>query len=469
MNFVKNKTENMKINNLFTIALVTCAVVFTACKKTKVIEPETNKEEVLTGSIISSRALNANTKYTLKGYVYVKNGATLTIPAGTIIIGDKGSATTDPGTLIIAMGAKIDARGTASSPIVFTSSKPVGQRAPGDWGGIILLGKAKVNTAGGTDYIEGVPVNDDTKFGGSDDNDNSGALQYVRIEFPGIALSPNNEINGLTFGGVGRGTTIDHIQVSYSGDDSYEWFGGTVNCKYLIAQGGIDDDFDMDKGFSGNLQFLVGQRDPRFADQSGSNGIECDNDPSSTGNPLLVPNTRPVISNMTLIGPNNASGQSTLFRNGNQWRRASKFVLRNSIIVGYPSSGIYIDGENTALNLVNGTAEFSDNLIHSNTAASIFLAGNGSLSYTTATLTAYAATKNNITLAAANDAKLTDAFSMSAPNFLPATGSPANSGANFSGTDLTNSYFSTVTYRGAFGTVNWMANWSVWDSQNKNY
>lgn len=460
----------MKINNLLAIALVAASVSFTACKKDKVTtEPPVAGEEVLTGNITTSKTLNANTKYTLQGYVYVKNGATLTIPAGTVIVGAPKSATADAGTLIIAMGAKIDARGTAASPIVFTSSKPAGQRAAGDWGGIILLGKAKVNTAGGTDYIEGVPVNDDTKFGGSDDSDNSGTMQYVRIEYPGIALSLNNEINGLTFGAVGRGTTIDHIQVSFSGDDSFEWFGGTVNAKYLISQGSVDDDFDMDKGFSGNLQFLVAQRDPRFADQSGSNGIECDNDPSTTGNPLLVPNTRPVISNMTLVGPNNAAGQHVQFKNGNQWRRASKFVLRNAVIVGFPNSGIYIDGENTALALLNGSSEFSDNLVHSNNAANTFLAGNGATSFTTATLTTFAGTKNNTTLATAADAKLTDAFSATAPNFLPATGSPASSGANFAGTDLSNSFFTAVTYKGAFGTTDWTTGWANWASQTKTY
>lgn len=459
----------MKINNPLLIALIVTAISITSCKKSKVTDPVVNGEEVLTGNITANKTLNAGTKYTLKGYVYVKNGATLTIPAGTVIIGDKGNATSDPGTLIITMGAKIDARGTATNPIVFTSSKPVGQRAPGDWGGIILLGKAKVNTAGGTDYIEGVPVNEDTKFGGTNDDDNSGAMQYVRIEYPGIALSPNNEINGLTFGGVGRGTTIDHIQVSFSGDDAFEWFGGTVNCKYLIAQGSIDDDFDMDKGFSGKLQFLVAQRDPRFADQSGSNGIECDNDPSSTGNALLIPNTRPVISNMTLIGPNNATGQNPQFKNGNQWRRGTKFVLRNSIIVGFPNSGIYIDGELTALSVANGTAEFSNNLVHSNTSAATFLAGNGATSYTTATLTAYAGTKANVTLATAADAKLTDPFNTTTPNFLPATGSPALSAVNFAGTDLSNAFFSAVTYKGAFGTTDWTSGWAIWNSQNKAY
>lgn len=166
---------------------------------------------------------------------------------------------------------------------------------------------------------------------------------------------------------------------------------------------------------------------------------------------------------------NNATGQNALFKNGNQWRRACKFILRNSIIVGFPNSGIYIDGENTALNLLNGSAEFANNLVHSNASASTFLAGNGALSYTTATLTTYAGTKNNVTLTAAADAKLTDPFNTTTPNFLPATGSPALTGVNFAGTDLTNSFFTAVTYKGAFGTTDWASGWAIWNSQNRTY
>ena len=138
------------------------------------------------------------------------------------------------------------AEGTAVSPIVFTSNESVGNRAEGDWGGLVLLGKGVNNQPGGIANIEGIAPTADTEFGGSDDNDNSGSLKYVRIEFAGIALQPNKEINGLTFGSVGKQTSVDYIQVSFSGDDSFEWFGGTVDCKHLIAYRGLDDDFDTD-------------------------------------------------------------------------------------------------------------------------------------------------------------------------------------------------------------------------------
>ena len=188
----------------------------------------------ISGDITTNQSWTNDNVYRLSGFVYVKGGAELTIQAGTLIYGEKSTK----GTLLICRGSKIHATGTACQPIVFTSEQPVGSRTYGDWGGIILLGKSTVNQTAGYGIIEGGVdnANGDGRYGWSDlglsgpvTNDNSGEMSYVRIEFPGIAFLPNNEINGLTFGGVGSGTTINHIQVSYSGDDSYEWFGGTVN------------------------------------------------------------------------------------------------------------------------------------------------------------------------------------------------------------------------------------------------
>ena len=246
-------------------------------------------QEVIQGNITSNMTLTADKTYLLKDIVRVMSGATLTIEPGTIIYGENATQ----GSLIIERGGKIMAEGTVDKPIVFTSefNKPGSAQTPtyGDWGGIILLGKAPINVPGDTAKIEGPG----DYYGGGvnpDPDDNSGVMKYVRIEYPGIAYSPNNEINGLTFGGVGRGTTIDYVQVSYSGDDSYEWFGGTVNCKHLIAYRGWDDDFDTDFGFQGKLQYLVGIRDPEIADASESNGFESDNDGSGSVN---TPRTSP--------------------------------------------------------------------------------------------------------------------------------------------------------------------------------
>ena len=219
----------------------------------------------ITVPITVNTTWDCDTTYFLKSYIYVKNNATLTIQPGTVIIGD----TTNKGALIIERGSQLLAAGTATCPIVFTSSRKPNFRKRGDWGGVILLGRGPLNTPTGEANIEGIPPSDDTKYGGGanpDPNDNSGVLKYVRIEFAGVALAPNNEINGLTMGAVGAGTTIDYVQVSYSNDDSYEWFGGTVNCKHIIAFRGIDDDFDTDNGYSGKVQFAMGLRDKTVAD-----------------------------------------------------------------------------------------------------------------------------------------------------------------------------------------------------------
>ncbi|RZK35197.1 MAG: T9SS C-terminal target domain-containing protein, partial [Hymenobacter sp.] len=207
--------------------------------------------------ITTNTTWSASSKYLLKGYVYVRSGATLTIEAGTVIFGDKDTK----GALIVEPGAMLMAIGTAAKPIVFTSNQPKGSRNYGDWGGLIIAGNAPVNSIvnGVQPTIEGGPT---TKYGGTNATDNSGVLQYVRLEFGGVAFSPNNEVNGLTLAGVGSSTVLDHIQVSYSGDDSFEWFGGTVNAKYLVSHRCFDDDFDTDNGFSGKIQFGVALRDP---------------------------------------------------------------------------------------------------------------------------------------------------------------------------------------------------------------
>ena len=182
--------------------------------------------------------------YLLKGWVYVDAGAKLRIPAGTIIKGDKQTMAA----LIVEPGGYVEMKGTKTEPIVMTSAQTPGQRRPGDWGGLIICGKARNNQK--TMQIEGGPT---TIHGGDDDNDNSGIYQYIRVEFAGYPFDTDKEINGITFGSVGKGTTIDHIQVSYSNDDSFEWFGGSADCKYLVAYKGWDDEFDTDNGFSGSV------------------------------------------------------------------------------------------------------------------------------------------------------------------------------------------------------------------------
>ncbi len=285
--------------------------------------------------------------YLLKGWVYIADGAELTIEPGTVIKGDK----TSKAAIIVERGGKLIAAGTAQAPIVFTSAQPKGNRKPGDWGGIILCGKAPNNQ--NEMQIEGGPR---TKHGGKDPNDNSGVLSYVRIEFAGYPFQANQEINGLTLGSVGSGTQIDHVQVSYSNDDAYEWFGGTVNCTHLISYKTWDDDFDTDNGYNGKVQFGLCVRDPKLADTSNSNGFESDNWKDGTN---LAPMTAPVFSNITFIGPKaqaadfvneagagkyidggayNPNNGSALgrFQAAMHLRRYTNLSCFNSLIVGFP-------------------------------------------------------------------------------------------------------------------------------------
>jgi len=291
--------------------------------------------------------------YLLKGWVYVAEGAKLRIPAGTIIKGDKQTKAA----LIVEPGGYVEMKGTKDSPIVMTSEEAPGNRKPGDWGGLIICGKAKNNQ--GTQQIEGGPR---TIHGGSNDADNSGIFQYIRVEFAGYPFEIDKEINGITFGSVGSGTTIDHLQVSYSNDDSYEWFGGTVNCKYLVAYKGWDDEFDTDNGFSGAVQYCLSIRDPRIADTSQSNGFESDNNANGTD---VTPFTTATFKNVTFIGPmtaKNTDFRNTLdyitagsvypdnksklglFQSAMQIRRSSKLNVENALAVGYPI-GLIVDGE----------------------------------------------------------------------------------------------------------------------------
>lgn len=291
--------------------------------------------------------------YLLKGWVYVADGAKLRIPAGTIIKGDKQTMAS----LIIEPGGYVEMKGTKEAPIVMTSEEAPGQRRPGDWGGLIICGKAKNNQ--GTQQIEGGPR---TIHGGSNDADNSGIFQYIRVEFAGYPFETDKEINGITFGSVGSGTTIDHLQVSYSNDDSFEWFGGAVNCKYLVAYKGWDDEFDTDNGFSGTVLYCLSIRDPRIADTSQSNGFESDNNGTGAD---IAPFTTATFKNVTFIGPmaaKNTDFQNTseyitagdmypdnksklgLFQSAIQIRRSSKLSCENTLAVGYPI-GLIVDGE----------------------------------------------------------------------------------------------------------------------------
>ncbi len=452
-----------------------------SCKKnnndddgTTVVTP-TGPEE-LTGDISADRTLSADKKYLLKGFVYVKSGVTLTIPAGTVIMGDKATK----GTLVVTRGGKINATGTADKPVIFTSGLPAGARREGDWGGVILLGKAPVNATGGEAKIEGGLVatsGGDEKayiyYGGTDAADNSGTLKYVRIEFAGIAYSPDNEINGLTMGGVGNGTTISYVQVYRSGDDGFEWFGGTVNCDHLVSTYSWDDDFDTDNGFSGNVQYGLIQRYKTIADQSGSNAFESDNDANGSTN---SPKTSAKFANVTVLGPvltTGTSGIDASYQNAAQIRRNSSISIYNSILAGFPI-GLYIDdtkGSKTIENVKGGTLGFQGNILAGcNTPwKAEALATADSTAYKTwrtATGTTVLTSAADILLVDPNKFSAAVGTTTGTPNFLLQASSPAASGAvSVSSYGLTN-----TTYRGAFdGSNDWTKGWTTWAAESTAY
>ena len=430
--------------------------------------------------------------YLLKGWVYIAKGAKLTIEPGTIIKGDKQTKAS----LIAEPGGQLFAQGTASEPIVFTSEEAKGNRKPGDWGGIILCGNAKNNH--GQMQIEGGPR---TKHGGSDNADNSGALEYVRIEFAGYPFEKDKEINGLTFGSVGSGTTIDHIQVSYSNDDSYEWFGGDVNCKYLIAYKGWDDDFDTDNGFSGNVQFGLSVRDSRIADGSQSNGFESDNDADGAAQD---PYTTATFSNITFLGPktfdsnfqntsayingggmnpNNGSSMG-LFQAAMHIRRNSRLNVYNTVAIGWPI-GLILDAEKPGKATGTGTQKAAtDGLmkLHNIVFAGMDATGTDFNKVYKDALYDYATkttddTKKSFSSTffeqvANNNKVLADwtAFKISQATYVPGDASTLFSYApDF--TDLKgNSFFKRVNYIGAFAKGDtWAQGWTNFDPENTNY
>ncbi|MCH6199757.1 Ig-like domain repeat protein [Aquiflexum sp. LQ15W] len=314
----------------------------------------------LEGTYIQNRnvTLTADKDYFLIGFVRVgpiptagqtpqnddgRTEGVLTIQPGTTVFGDLATK----GTLVIQRGGKLIAEGEVNKPIVFTSIRRPGERTPGDWGGVVLCGRAR-NNEGPNVQLEG---GYGAWHGGTNDADDSGVMKYVRIEWAGIPINPNEEVNTLTMGSVGRTTEIEYVQASFGLDDQFEWFGGTVDGRHLIAYRGLDDDFDVDLGHSGNIQFAIGIRDAKDADQSGSNGFEVDNNGSGE---LREPFTSSVFSNVTIIGPKKLreTSISSEFQHGAQLRRSSKLRIYNSIITGYPM-GIFIDG--------NGSTSFAQN------------------------------------------------------------------------------------------------------------
>lgn len=421
--------------------------------------------------------------YTLRGWVYVTDGAELTLAPGTVIRGEKSTKAA----LIVEPGGKLWAEGTQAEPIVLTSAQAPGMRRPGDWGGLIVCGNARNNQ--GKMAIEGGPR---TVHGGSDDNDCSGALAYVRVEFAGYPFAVDQEINGVTFGSVGRGTKVSHVQVSYSNDDSFEWFGGSVNADHLVAFRGWDDDFDTDNGFSGRVQFCYGVRDPRIADQSVSNGFESDNCADAA---TKEPFTQAVFSNVTFVGPRVQQGFSNTsdyitagnlnpdngsrlgqFQAAMQIRRNSRLSCFNSLAVGYPV-GLIVENDKGAQTQQGAT----DGLMR---VASVYFADMGILGSdkNKSFKDAYSANASDLDetresfsasyfkSVASNRSFDSAASLVLSPEYRPLGGSPLLGKADFSD-PLCATGFDRVSYIGAFSGPSdpWLDAWTCFDPQSAVY
>ncbi len=504
------------MKQLFYLSLAFLAI--TGCRKiemdgekeifvvTKEVAPVgvVSKTITLSGKITKDTTLYAKDVNYLSGIVYITKGVTLTVEAGAKVQAKSSGA--EVASLVICRGAKIVAKGTADAPIVFTSAALNPQS--GDWGGLVILGSATVNQSltwkgtavkgltsveGGINDSEvgyGLAGSGDAAFPTANDADNSGILQYARIEYAGYAYQPDNELNSLTMAGVGNGTTIDHIQVTYAKDDAFEWFGGTVNCKYLIAYKTQDDDFDTDFGYSGKVQFGIVLRDSAIADISQSEAFESDNDGNGSD---FTPKTTAVFSNITAIGPriNPTTGKgNTLFRGAVHIRRNSGISIQNAIFAGWPV-GIEIDDSkvttngSTYKNLVDSVIRLKNITLAGNTVNLKYSPKTGGTSYTTEVTNIFSRTIYNNTIlntASSDILKLIQPFNYTNPDFTPYASSGSFSSSigslgvadhlnytkngSFTDSKLQDPFFEKVTFRGAVATsgVNqtWWKGWTVW-------
>lgn len=394
------------------------------------------REATLSGTLSADRILSADTTYFLRGIVTVDPGATLTIPPGTRILGD---VTVQPSALIVRQDARLVADGTADAPIVFTSSAAQGERRRGDWGGLVLNGRSICNFPAEDCVGEG----SSGSYGGDVLDDDSGVLRYVRIEYAGHEVSFGNELNALTLNGVGSGTTIEYVQVHNGSDDGVEWFGGTVDARHLLATGISDDSFDFSTGWQGRGQFWIAQQDPDDAD----NGYEADgNEDDYDATPL----TSPSIYNVTLVGKgmNGEGGTAGESTNGMLLRRGLAGEYVNHIVLGFGTAGLDIDNGETV-----GRVSLRSSIVFGN-AVSFSTDDDGVDEQGILTRADW----NNRTV----DPQLASPFDRDEPDFRPAAGSPAMTGA---ATPPDDGFFDTsATYVGAVaaGGEPWYLGWTIW-------
>lgn len=336
------KNSFLKLFGLFAFS----AAVLTSCTKSEDDEPTPTqpsstfvanandfKGDINDGTV----TLNSGLVYKLTGKIQVNNGATLIIPAGTRIEGTSGTSSY----IAVAQGGKINVLGTAANPVVFTSGKTV--KAAGDWGGLVICGKAPINIGSTTAQSEVA----DLTYGGTISNDNSGIIQYLRIEYAGAAFSAVKEFNGISFFGVGSGTVVENVQAYHGADDGFEFFGGTVNTSNMVSIGNEDDQFDWTEGWNGTNSNWYG----KLAFGKGNRGIEADN---YEFNFSASPNSNPTINGLTLIGAG-STADATLYpeNQGLKLRRGTKAIITNVYIKDF-KTGIDVENDETIAHVTSG-------------------------------------------------------------------------------------------------------------------
>ena len=420
----------------------------------------------ISANITTSRTLSSDTTYTISGFIQVLNGATLTIEPGVKIVGDfdvPGSS------LFITRGARIVANGTAQNPIVFTSERGAGQRQPGDWGGLIIIGNAPINRTGQV-IIEGTGTGSSNPAqvysGGTNVADNSGSLRYVRVEFAGFATATDAELNAYTFAAVGSGTQMEYLQAMAGLDDHFEWFGGAADAKYLVSYEAGDDHFDMSEGFSGRLQYVIGLQstvlsprpaagspssDPQGIENDGCAGAGCADGQNST------PLTSPIVANFTLVG----TGPGVVPAGGGigmVLRRGTAGFYVNGVIANWPNAAISLRDAATEARATSGEL-LVRNILHTESVRA-FETGSGRFTVDT--------TANAILGTSTNTAGLFTTFAQGNFDWTPAAASPARTGglAAFTGALATKAgtVVTGTAYRGAADPAGakWWQGWTIY-------
>lgn len=489
-------TNNVRYNAAITgsPATVTSSATATA---TVTYSITANPTVTLSGSIAASRTLTPDTNYVLRGFVYVNSGATLTINAGTKIVGDTtalGSA------LFVLRGARIVANGTEAAPVVFTSQRSVGNRSPGDWGGLIIVGNGRANRTGNV-IVEGsngsvLGANQAGTIytGGTVDTDNSGTLRYVRVEFAGYATLTDAELNSFTFAAVGSGTTVEYVQALAGLDDNFEWFGGAVNGKYLVSYEAGDDHFDGSEGYRGLNQFLIGLQttfltprpgagavstDPQGFEIDGCNGGGCvapsGANAQSAGRDEGLYNMN-VFANFTMIGTPTGVTVPGSGGVGAVFRRGTGGYYLNGVLARWPRAGISLR-DSTSNNRFQVDSLIVRNLYFAENGVLASGANFDAVGSNFGQETAFAARNSNIvvgtgtvTAASLFTSLPTVSGTTTGANFdwSPAASSPiATGGLNSFAADpriaaRVGTFITPTAYRGAAapGGAKWWANWT---------